>query len=41
VRPLPDASPPVPLNVVVRSARRSDLPALARLEVELPRYQSL
>ena len=41
VRPLPAEPPPVPPRVVVRRARRSDLPALARLEVELPRQHSL
>jgi ribosomal protein S18 acetylase RimI-like enzyme len=40
VRPLPDETPVAPAKVVVRRARRSDLPALARLEVELPRHQS-
>ena len=41
VRPLPDGTPVEPPKVVVRRARRSDLPALARLEVELPRHHSL
>lgn len=46
VRPLPDirprdAAPPVPSKIVVRTARRDDLAALARLEIELPRHQSL
>ena len=46
LRPLPDhapAAPPAaaPPRAVVRRARRSDLPALARLEVELPRQHSL
>jgi GNAT superfamily N-acetyltransferase len=41
VRPLPDQPPATPPNVVVRRARRGDLPALARLEVELPRQHSL
>ena len=41
VRPLPSEPPAAPPNVVVRRARRSDLPALARLEVELPRQHSL
>jgi len=37
VRPLPDETPVTPPKAVVRRARRSDLPALARLETELPR----
>jgi GNAT superfamily N-acetyltransferase len=41
VRPLPSEPPAAPPNVVVRRARRSDLPALASLEVELPRQHSL
>ena len=41
VRPLPDETPAAPPKVVVRRARRSDLPALARLEVEVPRQHSL
>jgi GNAT superfamily N-acetyltransferase len=41
VRPLPEKAPIAPPRVVVRRARRSDLPTLARLEVELPRHQSL
>ena len=41
VRPLPGEPPAVPPKVVVRRARRTDLPALARLEVELPRQHSL
>lgn len=41
VRPLPDETPVPPPGVMVRRARRSDLPALARLEVELPRQHSL
>jgi GNAT superfamily N-acetyltransferase len=41
VRPLPDETPAAPPKVVVRRARRGDLPALARLEVELPRQHSL
>jgi len=41
VRPLPDTAPAAPPKVVVRRARRGDLPALARLEVELPRHHSL
>ena len=36
VRPLPDRTPVAPPKVMVRRARRSDLPALAGLEVELP-----
>jgi ribosomal protein S18 acetylase RimI-like enzyme len=41
VRPLQDKTPVTAPKVVVRRARRSDLPALARLEVELPRQHSL
>jgi GNAT superfamily N-acetyltransferase len=41
VRPLPGEPPVATRNVVVRRAQRSDLPALASLEVELPRQQSL
>ncbi len=41
VRPLPDETPGPPPKAVVRRARRSDLPALARLEAELPRQHSL
>ena len=41
LRPLPDETPVPPPRVMVRRARRSDLPALARLEVELPRQHSL
>jgi GNAT superfamily N-acetyltransferase len=41
VRPLPDGTPAPPPKVAVRRARRSDLPALAGLEVELPRQHSL
>jgi GNAT superfamily N-acetyltransferase len=41
VRPLPAEPPATPPKVVVRRARLSDLPALARLEVELPRQHSL
>ncbi|HEX4062432.1 MAG TPA: GNAT family N-acetyltransferase [Streptosporangiaceae bacterium] len=41
VRPLPDQAPAPPPQVVVRRARRSDLPALARLEAEVPRQHSL
>jgi GNAT superfamily N-acetyltransferase len=41
LRPLPDETPAAPPTVAVRRARRSDLPALARLEVELPRQHSL
>ncbi len=45
LRTLPDAAPAgpavAPAGLVVRPARRSDVPALARLEVELPRHQSL
>ena len=41
VRPLPGEPPAVPPKVVVRRARRTDLLALARLEVELPRQHSL
>jgi GNAT superfamily N-acetyltransferase len=42
VRPLPgDETPAAPANITLRRARRTDLPALARLELELPRHQSL
>jgi GNAT superfamily N-acetyltransferase len=41
VRPVPDGTPGVPTTVAVRRARRSDLPALAGLEVEVPRQHSL
>jgi len=41
VRPLPDETPVAPPKVAVRRARRTDLPALARLELELPRQHSL
>jgi len=41
VRPLPEETPAAPSKVAVRRARRGDLPALARLEVELPRQHSL
>src|SRR3984885_9469956 len=41
LRPLPDETPAAPPKVAVRRARRGDLPALARLEVELPRQHSL
>ena len=41
VRPLTGEPPVATHKVVVRRARRSDLPALASLEVELPRQQSL
>jgi GNAT superfamily N-acetyltransferase len=41
VRPLPTEPPTAPPKLVVRRAERGDLPALARLEVELPRQQSL
>jgi GNAT superfamily N-acetyltransferase len=41
VRPLPDESSAAPPKVAVRCARRGDVPALARLEVELPRQHSL
>lgn len=41
VRPLPDVAPATPPEVAVRRALRTDLPALARLEVELPRQHSL
>jgi GNAT superfamily N-acetyltransferase len=41
VRPLPTSPPAASLNVVVRRAERSDMPVLAKLEVELPRQQSL
>ena len=41
VRPLPDGTSAAPPTVVVRRAERSDLPALAGLEVALPRQQSL
>jgi hypothetical protein len=41
LRPLPDQTPAAPPKVAVRRARRSDLPALAGLEAELPRQHSL
>lgn len=41
VRPPSGEPPAAPPRVVVRRAQRSDLPALARLEVELPRQHSL
>jgi GNAT superfamily N-acetyltransferase len=41
VRPLPGALPQRPAEVSVRLADRADLPALAQLEIELPRHQSL
>ncbi len=41
VRPLQDRTPAAPPKVAVRRALRSDLPALAGLEVELPRQHSL
>lgn len=41
IRPLPGEAPVAPPGVVVRRARRSDLPALARLEVEVPRQHRL
>ena len=41
VRPIPDETPVAPAKVAVRRARRSDLPALAGLEVKLPRQHSL
>ena len=41
VRPLPGEPPVTPSKVAVRRARRGDLPALARLEMELPRQHSL
>src|SRR5580698_6742636 len=39
VRPLPAEPPAATRKIVVRRAQRGDLPALARLEVELPRQQ--
>jgi GNAT superfamily N-acetyltransferase len=41
VRPLAGAAPPSPPGLMVRPAQRRDLPALAQLEVELPRHQHL
>ncbi len=45
LRALPDTAPSGPAvapgGLFVRPAQRGDLPALARLEVELPRHQSL
>jgi ribosomal protein S18 acetylase RimI-like enzyme len=41
VRPLRDETPAVPPTMAVRRAQRSDLPALAALEIELPRQQSM
>ena len=41
LRSLPEQPPAAPPKVAVRRARRGDLPALAGLEVELPRHQSL
>lgn len=41
LRGLPDNAPVAPPKVVIRHARRSDLPMLASLEVELPRQHSL
>lgn len=41
LRPLPDQPPVTPPTVAVRRATRGDLPALAGLEVELPRQHSL
>lgn len=41
VRPLPAELPAATRKIVVRRAQRGDLAALARLEVELPRQQSL
>ena len=41
LRPLPDEMPVASSKVAVRRARRGDLPALARLGVELPRQHSL
>ncbi len=41
VRPFADAAPPASTKVEIRRAVRSDVPTLARLEVELPRHQSL
>jgi GNAT superfamily N-acetyltransferase len=41
VRSLPGGAPAAPDKVAVRRAQRGDLPALARLEAELPRQHSL
>ncbi len=41
LRPLSDGPPGAPPNVSMRRARRSDLPVLAELEMELPRHLSL
>lgn len=41
VRPLPEDTPAAPPGITVRRARRSDLPALADLEIELPRQQAV
>jgi GNAT superfamily N-acetyltransferase len=41
VREIPTTSPRVPEPVVVRRAIRQDIPALAELEVELPRHHGL
>jgi GNAT superfamily N-acetyltransferase len=41
VRPLSAEPPAATRKIVVRRAQRGDLPALARLEVELPRQQGL
>jgi GNAT superfamily N-acetyltransferase len=41
LRPLPGQPPAAPPGVVVRRARRGDLPALASLETELPRQHRL
>lgn len=40
VRTLPGEARPLPPGILIRAARRDDLPALARLEMELPRHQS-
>lgn len=38
---VPTARPAVPSGIEVRPARREDIPALARLDLELPRHQGL
>jgi ribosomal protein S18 acetylase RimI-like enzyme len=39
VRPVPRSAPPVPSHLTVRPARREDVRALARLDLELPAHQ--
>jgi GNAT superfamily N-acetyltransferase len=41
LRALPEHAPQLPAGLAIRRALRRDIPALAELEVELPRHQSL